>query len=98
MFENLLKLFDTMGVVYNRISDNEIIVPCPAFVASGMLSPCEEFRYLPTTTTTSDDDLEEKGFSYFTSEACVHILYEEQCEDLLSWTIILGEEWENEGE
>jgi hypothetical protein len=98
MFENLLKLFDTMGVGYNRISDNEIIVPCPAFAASDMLSSCEKFRYLPTTTTTRDDDLEEKGFSYISSEACVHILYEEQYEEPLSWTIILGEEWEEEGE
>ena len=98
MFENLLKLFDTMGVVYNRISDNEIIIPCPAFAASGMFSSCDDFHYLPTTTTTSDDNLEEKGFSYADDEACVHILYEEQYEEPLSWTIILGEKWEEEGE
>ena len=51
MFENLLALLDKMGVVYNRISENEIIIPAPALAANGMLSDNEDFSYLPTTKT-----------------------------------------------
>ena len=92
MFENLLVLLDKMGVAYNRISENEIIIPAPALAAKGMLSDDEDFSYLPTTTT--ENTLSEEAFDYLTDEACIHILYEEEYDSPLSWTVLLGENWE----
>ena len=92
MFENLLALLDKMGVVYNRISENEIIIPAPALAANDMLSDNEDFSYLPTTKT--DKTLNEEDFDYLTDEACIHILYEKEYDSPLSWTVLLGEKWE----
>ena len=92
MFENLLALLDKMGVVYNRISENEIIIPAPALAANGMLSDDEDFSYLPITATSNT--LNEDDFEYLTDEACIHILYEKEYDSPLSWTVLLGEKWE----
>jgi hypothetical protein len=92
MFENLLALLDKMGVAYNRLNDNEIIIPAPALAAKGMLSDDENFSYLSPITT--GNALNEEEFDYLTDEACIHILYEEEYDSPLSWTVLLGENWE----